>query len=64
MRIIGLDYGSVTVGVAIRSIRHYSTGTGDHSRKQENKLRRTLARLEEIIKEYDVSKIILGYPSI
>ena len=31
-------------------------------RKSETKLRQTLARLEEIIGEYEVDKIVLGYP--
>ena len=31
-------------------------------RKEENKLRRTCARIEELIKEYDVEKIVLGFP--
>lgn len=31
-------------------------------RKEENKLRRTCARIEELIKEYDVEKIVLGLP--
>ena len=31
-------------------------------REQENKLRRTLARIEELIKEYEVEKIVLGLP--
>ena len=31
-------------------------------RKEENKLRRTLARLEALIAEYQVEEIVLGYP--
>ena len=31
-------------------------------RKQENKLRRTLAQVEELVKEYEIEKIVLGYP--
>lgn len=31
-------------------------------RKSENKLRQTLARIEELIKEYNVEKIVLGFP--
>ena len=50
MRILGLDYGSKTVGVETIW------------RKQENKLRRTLARIEELIAEYEVEKIVLGFP--
>jgi len=31
-------------------------------RKEENKLRQTLARIEELILEYGVTEIVLGYP--
>lgn len=63
MRIMGLDYGSVTVGVAISDpLLLTAQGIEVIRRKQENKLRRTLARIEELIKEYEVSKIVIGYP--
>lgn len=63
MRIMGLDYGSVTVGVAISDELHLTAqGIEVIRRKQENKLRQTLARIEELVKEYDVGKIVLGYP--
>lgn len=60
---MGLDYGSVTVGVAISdSLGITAQAKETIRRKQENKLRRTFARIEELIDEYDVSKIVLGYP--
>lgn len=60
---MGLDYGSVTVGVAISDeLLLTAQGIEVIRRKQENKLRQTLARIEELIKEYNVTKIILGYP--
>lgn len=63
MRIMGLDYGSVTVGVAISDeLLLTAQGIEVIRRKQENKLRQTLARIEVLIKEYDVQKIVLGYP--
>ena len=31
-------------------------------RKDENKLRRTCARIEELIREYKIETIVLGYP--
>jgi len=63
MRIMGLDYGSVTVGVAISDpLLLTAQGIEVIRRKQENKLRRTLARIDELIKEYEVTKIVLGYP--
>ncbi|MDF2472296.1 MAG: Holliday junction resolvase YqgF [Anaerocolumna sp.] len=63
MRIMGLDYGSVTVGVAISdALLITAQGIETIRRKHETKLRQTLARIEELIKEYQVELIILGYP--
>lgn len=63
MRIMGLDFGSKTVGVAL-SDPLFITAQGKEiiRRERENKLRQTLARIEEIIEEYEVSEIVLGYP--
>ena len=60
---MGLDYGSKTVGVAI-SDELLLTAQGKEiiRRKEENKLRKTLARIEELIQEYGVEKIVLGLP--
>lgn len=63
MRIMGLDYGSKTVGVAVSDALHITAqGLEIVRRKQENKLRQTLARIEELIVEYEVEKIVLGFP--
>lgn len=63
MRILGLDYGSKTVGVAISDAFGWTAqGLEIIRRKEENKLRKTYARIEEIVKEYGVTEIILGYP--
>lgn len=63
MRIMGLDYGSVTVGVAISDeLLITAQGIETIRRKHETKLRQTLARIEELIKEYAVERIVLGYP--
>ena len=63
MRIMGLDFGSRTVGVAI-SDELFMTAQAKEiiRRKEENKLRRTLARIEELILEYDIREIVLGLP--
>ena len=63
MRIMGLDFGSKTVGVAI-SDHLFLTAQGIEivRRKSANKLRQTLARIEELIAEYEVGKIVLGFP--
>lgn len=63
MRIIGLDYGSVTVGVSISDeLLITAQGIETIRRKHESKLRQTLARIEELINEYQVELIVLGYP--
>lgn len=63
MRIMGLDYGSVTVGVAISDeLLLTAQGIEVIRRKQENKLRQTFQRIEELVKEYGVEQIVLGYP--
>lgn len=63
MRIMGLDYGSKTVGVAISDpLLVTAQGIEIIRRKDENKLRQTLARIEELIAEYDVGAIVLGLP--
>ena len=63
MRIMGLDYGSKTVGVAISdALLITAQGIETIERKEENKLRKTLARIEALIKEYEVEKIVLGLP--
>jgi putative holliday junction resolvase len=62
-RIMGLDYGSVTVGVAVSdALGLTAQGIEVIRRKQENKLRQTLARIEELIAEYGIGIIVLGYP--
>lgn len=63
MRIMGLDFGSRTVGVAV-SDPLFITAQGIEiiRRKEENKLRQTLARIEELILEYEVGEIVLGLP--
>lgn len=63
MRIMGLDFGSKTVGVAISdSLLITAQGVEIIRRKEENKLRQTLARIEELIVENEVEKIVLGLP--
>ena len=63
MRIMGLDYGSKTVGVAISDpLGITAQGIEIIRREKESKLRQTLARIEALIKEYEVESIVLGFP--
>lgn len=63
MRILGLDFGSKTVGVAVSDpLLITAQGVEIIRRDSENKLRRTLARIEELIAKYEVETIVLGLP--
>ena len=63
MRILGLDYGSKTVGVAVSDpLGITAQGVTTIWRKQENKLRQTLAQIGKLVEDYQVERIVLGYP--
>lgn len=60
---MGLDYGSKTIGVAISDpLCLTAQGIETIHRKEENKLRKSLARVEELIQEYEVESLVLGFP--
>lgn len=62
-RVLGLDYGSKTVGVAVSDpLMITAQGLEIIRRERPAKLRQTLARIEEIITQYDVTTIVLGLP--
>jgi len=63
MRILGLDYGSVTVGVSVSDgLGLTAQAVETITRESENHLRRTLARISELIEIYRVDRIVLGFP--
>ena len=63
MRILGLDFGTHTVGVAVSDeLGITAQGVEIIRRKSPDKLRQTLARIEALASSYGVSKIVLGYP--
>ncbi len=62
-RYLGLDFGSKTVGVAISDpLLMSASGLEIIRRDRESKIRKTLSRIDEIIKEYGVDEIVLGLP--
>lgn len=62
-RYLGLDYGTKTVGVAVcDALGITAQGVEIIRRERPTKLRRTLARIEELIEEYQVTGIVLGLP--
>lgn len=63
MRVLGLDFGSKTVGVAVcDSLGITAQGVETITRKEENKLRKTLSRIEALVQELEIETIVLGYP--
>lgn len=63
MRILGLDFGTKTVGVAVSDeLLFTAQGVEIIRREKPAKLRQTLARIDELIAQYGVEKIVLGYP--
>lgn len=63
MRIMGLDYGAKTVGVAISDeLLMTAQPVETITRTREDKLRQTLARIEALIEEYQVEKVVIGLP--
>ena len=63
MRILGLDFGSKTVGVAVSDeLLITAQGVEIVRRKSPSKLRQTLSRIEEIIAGYSLDRSLLCYP--
>lgn len=63
MRIMGLDYGAKTVGVAISDELLLTAQPVETIRRErETKLRQTLARIEELMEAYQVEKVVIGLP--
>lgn len=63
MRILGLDYGDKTVGVAISDPFGWTAqGVEIIRRNNENEYKQSLGRIAQLIDEYGVEKIVLGYP--
>lgn len=61
--LMGLDYGSVTVGVALSDALLQSAWPREIIRRdRESKLRHTLARIEELARENAVTQIVVGLP--
>ena len=60
---MGLDYGARTIGVALSDeLRMTAQPFETIYRDRENKIRKSLVRIEEIIVQYNVGLIVLGLP--
>ena len=63
MRILGLDYGDKSIGVSVSDADNkIAFPLETIFRDKPESLKKSFRRLEEIIKEYSVNKIVLGYP--
>ena len=63
MRILGLDFGQKTIGIAISDPFGWTAqGVEIIRRDKEESINKSVERIGQIIKEYNVEKIVLGYP--
>jgi len=63
MRVLGLDYGGRTIGVAVSDPFLITAFAVEVIRRpEEDAVKKSVARIGELIKEYEVEKIVLGYP--
>lgn len=63
MRILGLDFGEKTIGVAVSDPLGWTAqGLETITRKEENNLKASVHRIGELVKQYNVDKILLGFP--
>ena len=63
MRILGLDFGDRTIGVAVSDPFGWTAqGVCVLRRKDENNLKESIEQLAEIIAQYGIERIVLGYP--
>lgn len=63
MRILGLDFGTKTTGVAVSDPMGWTAQGLEIIRRQEDEhLKATITRIAAICEEYKVEKIVLGLP--
>ncbi|MGF2617189.1 Holliday junction resolvase RuvX [Rossellomorea vietnamensis] len=62
MRVMGLDVGSKTVGVAVSDAMGWTAQGVETIAINENQSEFGLKRVEELIKEYEVDRVVIGFP--
>ena len=60
-RILGIDYGDARVGIAISDLMGL-TAQGVETIHHKGNEEMLVNRIEELIKQYDAKKIVIGYP--
>jgi len=61
MRILGIDYGDSRIGVAVSDPMGW-TAQGLETVKSKDGLKKAIIRIVEIINQYEVTDIVVGYP--
>lgn len=61
MRVLGIDYGDSRIGVAVSDPMGW-TAQGLETVKSKDGMKKALTRILEIINQYEVKDIVIGYP--
>ncbi|WNB93317.1 Holliday junction resolvase RuvX [Bacillus sp. NEB1478] len=61
-RILGLDVGSKTIGVAVSDGLGWTAQGVETIRRRPNRPEEDFVRLDELISNYEISKIVVGLP--
>ncbi len=61
MRILGIDFGESRIGIAISDPMGW-TAQGLETVKSKESIKKAMARIMEIINQYQVKEIVVGYP--
>lgn len=62
MRVIGLDVGTKTIGVAISDAFGWTAQGHPTIKRKEDNAELDYQSIVELIKEHDVQKVVIGYP--
>ena len=62
MRILGLDLGSKTLGIALSDSREVTAFMKETFRFEKDDYDAALDRVEEYINEYGIKEVVLGFP--
>lgn len=62
MRYLGLDLGTKTLGIAVSDVTHTISSSLKTIRFEEGEYESAITELKSLIKEFNVEKIILGFP--
>lgn len=61
MRIMGIDYGDIRIGVAVSDLLGW-TAQGIETIQWKDSLKKPLERIKQLVDEYSVEKIVVGFP--